>query len=132
MINPRYRLSPQAEQDIEAIFEWTHAEFGEKARLRYEALLIQAIMDVAESPERAGSSGRPEIVASARTYHLRHSRDRVRKSAGRVQRPRHFLLYRSTNDGQIEIGRVLHDGMDLKRHLPEEYRAEGPDEGDPV
>ncbi len=29
---------------------------------------------------------------------------------------------RTTDDGQIEIGRVLHDGMDLKRQLPEEYR----------
>ena len=74
----QYRVSPQAEQDIEAILAWTHEEFGEKARVRYEALLIRAILDVAESPERAGSHDRPEISVSARTYHLRHSRDRVR------------------------------------------------------
>ncbi len=41
-----YRLSPLAEQDIETILEWTHEEFGEKARIRYEALLTGAIMDV--------------------------------------------------------------------------------------
>ena len=57
-----YRVSPQAEQDIEAILAWTHD-----------------------------------------------------------------LLYRTLAGGPVEIGRVLHDGMDLKRHLPEEYRA-GPDE----
>jgi toxin ParE1/3/4 len=121
---PRYRLSPQANQDIATILEWTHKEFGVKARLRYEALLTRAILDVAEAPERAGSHDRPEIAAAIRTYHLRHSRVRVRKSVGRVQRPRHFLLYRIAADGQVEIGRVLHDGMDLKRHLPEEYGAE--------
>ena len=118
----RYRLSPQAEQDIEAILAWTHEKFGEKARLRYEALLTRAILDVAEIPERVGSHHRPEIRAGARTYHLRHSRDRVQRSVGRVQRPRHFLLYRTLDDGNTEIGRVLHDGMDLGRHLPDEYR----------
>ena len=126
---PEYRLSPLAEQDIETILEWTHEEFGEKARIRYEALLTRAIMDVTEAPERMGSHDRPEIAAAARTYHLRNSRDRVKKSIGRVQRPRHFLLYRTTDDGKVEIGRVLHDGMDLTRHLPVEYRAADPDEG---
>jgi toxin ParE1/3/4 len=89
-----YRLSPQAEQDIEAILEWTHEEFGEKIRRRYEALLPRAIMDVAEDPARAGSRARPEIGVGARTYHLRHSRDRVRRSIGTIHRPRHILVFR--------------------------------------
>jgi toxin ParE1/3/4 len=113
----------QIEWDIELILAWTHEEFGEESRTRYEALLIQAILDVAESPERAGSRDRPEIAVSARTYHLRHSRDWVKKSIGKVRWPRNFLLYRTLGVGGVEIGRVLHDGMDLKRHLPAEYRA---------
>jgi len=67
----RFRISPQAERDIEAILRWTHETFGEKARLRYEALLIQANRDVAENPDRAGSRNRSEITPTARTYHLR-------------------------------------------------------------
>jgi toxin ParE1/3/4 len=117
---PRYRLSRQAEQDIEAILEWTHKEFGEKVRRRYEALLTRAITDVAENPERTGSRARPEIAVGTRTYHLRHSRDRVRKSIGTIHRPRHFLVYRLRDEDQVDIGRVLHDGMDLKLHLPDE------------
>jgi toxin ParE1/3/4 len=62
-----YRFSPQAEQDIEAILAWTHEGFGEKARVRYEALPIRAMLDVAESPQRAESQDRPDIAASART-----------------------------------------------------------------
>jgi toxin ParE1/3/4 len=55
--------------------------------------------------------------------------DRVKGAPGRVSRPRHFLLYCSTRpDGQVEIGRVLHDSMDLQRHLPDEYRADSQDE----
>jgi toxin ParE1/3/4 len=115
-----YRLSPQAQQDIEAILEWTHKEFGEKIRRRYQALLTRAIMDVAENPERAGSRARPEIGVAARTYHLRHSRDHVKKSDGTIHRPRHILVYRVVDDGQVDIARVLHDGMELKRHLPDE------------
>ena len=124
----QYRLSPQAEQDIEAILAWTDEEFGEKARFRYEALLIRAILDVAENPGRVGSHDRPEIMAEARTYHLRYSRDHVKRSIGRVQRPRHFLLYRMLAAGGVEIGRVLHDGMDISRHLPDDYRGQDPDE----
>ena len=97
-----YRLSPQAEQDIETILEWTHEEFGEKIRRRYEALLTRAIMDVAEDPERAGSR---TVRRSAwpRTYHLRHSRDRVRKSIGTIHRPRHILVFRIRDKRQVDI-----------------------------
>lgn len=125
---PRFRLSPQAVRDIEIILAWTHEEFGEEARRRYETLLAKAMTDVAESPNRAGSHDRPEIAPTARTYHLRHSRDRVAKSTGKVRRPRHFLLYRISDDGNIDIGRVLHDGMDLKRHLPDDDSPSDPGE----
>jgi plasmid stabilization system protein ParE len=57
-----YRLSLLAEQDIEAILAWTHEYFAEQGRLRYEALLTQAIRDVAADPQRAGSHARPEIA----------------------------------------------------------------------
>jgi toxin ParE1/3/4 len=119
----RYVISPAAERDIESILAWTHGQFGASGRLRYEALLVRAILDVADDPERAGSHSRPEIVALARTYHLYHSRNRVEAAAGRVRHPRHLLLYRTCDDGRVEIGRVLHDSMDLSRHLPEQYRS---------
>jgi toxin ParE1/3/4 len=89
---------------------------------------MRAIRDVAAAPERAGSHDRPEIATSARTYHLRHSRDHVGAAIGKVHHPRHFLLYRLLNDGRVEIGRLLHDSVDLKRHLPDEYRAQSSDE----
>jgi toxin ParE1/3/4 len=101
--------------------EWTVREFGARAALRYDALIKQALKDIAVELERPGSKERPEImIEGARTYHLSLSRSRVRGSG--VKEPRHFLLYRRRDAGVIEVARILHDGRDLQRHLPEDYR----------
>lgn len=95
-------------------------EFGERAALRYDALIKQALRDVRDNPERPGSKERPEImVDGARVYHLSFSRSRVGRPG--VKEPRHMLLYRLLGDA-IEVARILHDAEDLERHLPEEYR----------
>lgn len=96
--------------------------------MRYESLLVQAIQDVAASPHRTGVHARPEIAANARTYHLWHGRDRVNPPEDRVRSPRHFLLFRIGENDQVEIGRVLHERMDLQRHLPETYGPDAPGE----
>jgi toxin ParE1/3/4 len=119
----RFILSPVAEQDILSILAWTHQQFGEQTRVRYEALLVQAILDVAGDPGRSGVAQRDEICEKAFTYHLGHSRHNVDKSVGRIRKPRHLLLFRVAEDG-VEIGRVLHDSMDLERHLPTEFLEE--------
>lgn len=122
----RFRFSPKAQEDIEAILAWTHGQFGELVRLRYEELLVQATVDLAADPTRPGTLHRPELAAGAKTYHLHHSRDHVSRTIGRIRRPRHFLLYRVAADGTLEIGRVLHDSMDLARHLPPDYQSVDP------
>jgi toxin ParE1/3/4 len=119
----RYEIAPAAARDIEAVLRWTYHEFGERAMERYKALITQAIREVANDPDLPGSTRRSEITAGARTYHLVHSRNHVSAGEGRVRRPRHFLLYRTRPDTTVEIGRVLHDSVDLPRHLPEEYRT---------
>jgi toxin ParE1/3/4 len=122
------RIAPAPERDIEAVLRWSYDQFGEPAVSRYSALVTQAIRDVAAHPQLAGSAHRPEIAASARTYHLIHSREHVAANVGRVRRPRHFLLYRVQPDDTVEIGRVLHDSMDLIRHVPDEYRPKADDD----
>ena len=80
----RFVLAPAAERDIEEILRWSDEQFGEQARMRYEALLVRAILDVSEEPERAGSCQRPEISDSVLTYHLSYSRERVDSSVMRA------------------------------------------------
>ncbi len=115
----RYRLSDAAQADVIDILAWTQAQFGEAARLRYESLIVAALRDVATQPGRAGSIERPEFGAGVRSWHLRLSRDHVATGAGVVRRPRHFLIYR-VEPPLLVVGRVLHDAMELARHLDPE------------
>ena len=119
----RYRLSASAQADVVEILAWSQAQFGEGARLRYEALLATALRDIAEQPDRAGSLARPELGAGVRSWHLRLSRTRSTGTPGAVHRPRHFLVYRLDGD-LLVVGRVLHDAMELVRHLGPEQSWE--------
>ena len=112
----RYRLSHAAQIDVINILAWTHEQFGEAARRRYESLIVAALRDVATQPERPGSITRPELGAGVRSWHLRLSRDHVVTGAEPVRRPRHFLVYRP-EPALLVVGRVLHDAMELARHL---------------
>jgi plasmid stabilization system protein ParE len=42
----------------------------------------------------------------------------MRMSDGRVGAPRHMLVYRTIPPETVVILRVLHDSMDMVRHLP--------------
>lgn len=112
----RYRLSQAAQGDVLDILTWTHEQFGDAARLRYESLLVAALRDVASQPDRPGSLARPELGAGVRSWHLRLSRQHMHAGVGVVHRPRHFLVYR-TEPGMVVVGRVLHDAMELARHM---------------
>jgi toxin ParE1/3/4 len=108
------RVSPQAFRDIEDALAYTREQFGDRKFEQYEHLIREALADIAENPEGPRARRRPDIHADARTFHLGH----------RASRARHFLLYRIAADGHVDIGRLLHDSMDLKRHLPEGFAAE--------
>jgi toxin ParE1/3/4 len=119
-----YRLSATAEADIIQLLAYTQERFGEIVRQRYEALLVAALRDIAADPGRQGSVARPELGADVRSYHLRHSRKHARTPLGLVRQPRHLLLYRLQRPNLIGIGRVLHDTMEIERHLPDRYGDE--------
>jgi toxin ParE1/3/4 len=115
-------IAPQARSDIASILAWTEENFGPQTLRRYSKLIATAIEQVAENPECAGSCSRPEIADRCQTYHLFFSRKAAGRAGDRVRHPRHFLLYRLTESGEVEIGRVLHDSMEMMEHLPEVYR----------
>ncbi len=112
----RYRLSNVAQVDVLNILAWTHEQFGEAARLRYESLIVAALRDVATEPDRPGSTARPELGAGVRSWHLQLSRKHGAAGAEPVRRPRHFLIYRF-EPTVLVVGRVLHDAMELAQHL---------------
>jgi toxin ParE1/3/4 len=115
-------IAPKARHDIASILAWTQDNFGPQISKRYGKLIATAIEDVAANPELSGSCQRLEIAERCRTYHLFFSRKRSGPAGQRIRRPRHILLNRVGESGVVEIGRVLHDSMDLESHLPQEYR----------
>jgi toxin ParE1/3/4 len=104
----RVRLGTAAELDFASILKWTTENFGARQSRLYRDTLVQAIGELANGPDVAGSKARDEIMRGLRTLHV----------ARYGRRGRHFLLYRVAPGGLIEIARILHDSMDLQRHLP--------------
>lgn len=109
-----YRLTHAARADIVSILAWSDEQFGEEARKRYEALIATAIRDAASRTDDVGHIPRPELGDGVFSWHL--ARSRANSPGGKVRRPRHFLICRRYND-MLVIGRVVHDAMDLRRHV---------------
>ena len=104
----RVRLGAAAELDFANILKWTTENFGARQSRVYRDTLVQAIGELTDGPGVAGSRARDEIMPGLRTLHVaRHGR-----------RGNHFLMYRAAPERTIEIVRILHDRMDLQRHVP--------------
>jgi toxin ParE1/3/4 len=113
------RLARRADADIDELLGWSESRFGLDARARYGALIETALRDVARDPLRPGSHPRPELGLDLRSYHLRHSRSRAKRRGGGVGEPRHVIYYRVVSPELVRVERVLHDAMDVKRHMSE-------------
>lgn len=100
------RLGAAAEVDFANILKWTVENFGAQQARLYRDTLIHAIRDLTVGPDVAGSKARDDIMTGLRTLHV----------ARRGRHASHFLMYR-VRAGTIEIVRILHDGMDLRRHV---------------
>jgi toxin ParE1/3/4 len=109
----RVRLSAQAERDFASILQWTAESFGARQASTYQTTIVRSIRELALGPDTPGARKRDDIGNDVRTLHVaRHGR-----------RGRHLLLYRVVGR-RIEIGRILHDSMDLRRHLPDFHAEE--------
>jgi toxin ParE1/3/4 len=104
----RVRLGAAAEVDFANILKWTTENFGARQSRGYRDTLVQAIGELADGPNVAGSKARDEIMPGLRTLRV----------ARRDRRGSHFLMYRAAPNSTIEIVRILHDRMDLRRHVP--------------
>lgn len=104
-------LPAAAEADYREILRWTKERFGPAQAHVYADTLSSALIDLTAGRAISGTRERPEIGANIRTLHV-----------GRQgHKGRHFVLYRASQLPQqnvIDVLRLLHDGMDLARHLP--------------
>ncbi len=106
-----YRLSREAEADLESILGYTLDTFGTEQFNIYSNLLRKALDALAEDPIRPSSKARPELGKGLRTFHAGFA-------SRRQSAARHFIVYTIGADHIVNISRILHESMDLARHLP--------------
>ncbi len=104
----KVRLGRQAEQDYVDILRWTRTTFGQVQARTYSVTMSLAVQALQEGPEIAGSKLRNDIGPGIRTLHV----------ARLGRKGRHIVIFRAAEERNIDVLRLLHDSMDLSRHLP--------------
>ena len=101
------RLGRQAERDYAEIARWTAKTFGAGQAEIYAETISLAIQALREGPKIAGAKTRDDIESGIHTLHV----------ARQGRRGRHFLVFRIGGEHSIDVLRLLHDSMDLARHI---------------
>lgn len=101
------RLGHQAEQDYREALQWTARSFGKIQARTYAQTISLAIQALKDGPEITGSKKRDEIMQGILTLHV----------ARLGRKGRHFVIFRVSRDRTIDVLRLLHDSMDMPRHL---------------
>jgi len=103
-------LTESAEADFQAILQWTMEQFGEAQVRAYSETLSAAIEALVEGPQLVGARPRDDIAKGIHVLHV----------ARNGRHGRHFLIFQASSSSlrrRIDVLRVLHDAMDLSRHL---------------
>jgi toxin ParE1/3/4 len=104
----KIRLGRQAELDYVEILSWTTKHFSKVQAQTYSETITQAIQALTDGPEILDSKRRDEIELGIRTLHV-----------ARLERKgRHIVVFRVDGVQTIDVLRLLHETMDLPRHLP--------------
>ena len=118
------RLAEAAGQDYQAILRWTVENFGRAQARTYAKTLNSALQDLAQGPDVIGARLREDIGPDIHTLHVaRHG-----------PKGRHFVVFRispSPDASIIEVLRLLHDSMDLPRHLTAANESDAESSSDP-
>ncbi len=101
----RVLFTDSATRQVDEIGAWGEKRFGRAVRDRYDLLMAQAVVDLAETPGRRGV----EVVDGRIHYHIRHSLASVTK-ADRVGSARHLVVARVVGDA-LWVLAFAHDSM---------------------
>lgn len=96
-----YKLTNKAVEDLAKIWEYTFEVWSEKQADKYYNTLISCCQEIADNPR------------------LGKSYEGVTKSLYGIKTNRHIIFYRVLNENYIEITRILHERMDLKKRIDE-------------
>lgn len=105
------RLSAAAEADYRQILRWTTERFGSAQARVYGETISSALKALSTGPSTRGARERKEISINVWTLPV----------ARNGRKGRHFVMFRVDDiPGRkvVSVLRLLHDSMDLERHLP--------------
>ncbi len=97
----KYYLTNKAVEDLSKIWDYTYEIWSENQADQYYALLIEAFEAIAKRP-------------TIGKIYEEISKELVGFGAGK-----HIVFYRKVSDKEVEIIRILHERMDLKKRLSE-------------
>lgn len=101
------RVALSAQRDVAAIRAWTRRQFGARQAQTYARTLSLALQALGEGPDVAGAQTRDDLAPGVRILHV----------ARQGRHGRHFVVFRVSGARRIDVLRVLHDSMDLARHI---------------
>ena len=110
-MNWAVELAAEARADLAGIITYSRRHYGAPRARAYRAALEATVRDLAGGPDAPGSTHRRDLGDE---YFARHV-------SLRFHRGRHLFVYRvgQTHPGPtILVVRILHDAMDIARHLP--------------
>lgn len=94
----RYVLSPRAQADLDEIWDYSAANWGDDQAEAYTRQIQAAVELIAADPRRGRAC------------------DDIRPGYSRFTVGSHVLFYRRAESG-IDVVRILHQRMDFDRHL---------------
>lgn len=96
-----YKLTNKAVADLSKIWEYTFEVWSEKQADKYYDELISNCQEIAENPK----IGKNYKEISTQLLGIKANR--------------HIIFYRTLGEEYIEITRILHERMDLKKRISE-------------
>jgi len=99
-----YKLSLQAETDLEDIYRYTLETWGIQQFDKYRNDINKTLIKIAEDPYLVNSKSREDLYPECRLYKIH----------------KHYIAYIPDKNG-IMVGRVLHEQMDFPNQILEGY-----------
>ena len=96
-----YKLTNKAVEDLSKIWDYTFEVWSEKQADKYYDELISDCQEIAENPL------------------LGKNYEGISKQLFGIKANRHIIFYRTLNENHVEITRILHERMDLKKRIAE-------------
>ncbi|MBK5212740.1 MAG: type II toxin-antitoxin system RelE/ParE family toxin [Flavobacteriaceae bacterium] len=98
---PNYKLTNKAVEDLSRIWDYTFEVWSEGQADKYYDSLIANCQEIAENPN------------------LGKHYEGIWKQLLGMKTNRHIIFYRTLDDNYVEITRILHERMDLKKRIAE-------------